>query len=177
MASDFRRRLIVGLSVIFGSIALAAVALYILSNTIDAAVKKIGTDRALIAQEGGLLGVLASLKQQEPQAEVYQGAITQLLPTQDGLIGFGPWLDAIAANHQVSASASFGSNIVPPSSGQLGAAPVSISATGNADDLAAFLADAESGTPGFLLDIISFDLTGNGDSYRLTASGIVSFRP
>ena len=176
MVANFKRQLIISFSIIVVSIAAATAGLYYISGDIAAQVAKVQADRAQVNQQTGALGLLAGLKQQAPQAAIYESAIGKLLPTQDGLITFTSWVNTIAAAHQVSATVSFGSVPGLLAAG-LGQANFSLDVNGPLDNIVAFLNDIEAKSPGFLLQISSFDMVTGGSGYRLTAQGNLFFRP
>ena len=177
MAPHLHRQLWISFSIIVAGVLVAAIAFYFLTGDIAAATARIAADRALIYKQTGALGIVAQLKQEAPRAAAYQAAMDKLLPAQDGLIGFNQWLSGIAAQHQVTASASFQSNTTPPSGATPGQTGFSLSASGGINNLIAFLADTESSKPpGFLLQVTSFDLTNQGGNYQLTGQGNLFFR-
>lgn len=174
---SFKRQLILSFGVIIASVAVATVAIYIVSGDIASQVQKIQADRALINQNSGALDVVADLRDQVPQADSYAAAIDQLLPNQDGLIGFSNWLDTIAAANQVSASASFAGGPTPPSASVPGELSFSLQVSGSLANITTFLNDIEAKSPGFLLEISSFNIVPSGGNEELTAQGNVFFRP
>lgn len=109
-----KRQLITSAAIILGSILAAAAILYFLVGNINATTGAIVRNESVINQQAGLLGVIASLKQQATQAIVYQTAMNQLLPTQNGLIDFSQWVAGVAAQYQVTTSVSFQNDAVPP---------------------------------------------------------------
>jgi hypothetical protein len=176
MAMKFERQLWISSSIIVGSFVVISIALYFLAGDISATANKISTDRGLIDKETGTLAALADLKQQVSQAAVYQAAMNGLLPTQDGLIGFGNWLSNAAAANGVSVNFSFGNNTVSPSATSFGAVNFSFTATGSASALDAFLTDIEEKDPGFFVTVNSFDMVNTNGSYQLTGQGTTFFR-
>lgn len=176
MVMDFRRQLIISFSIIVASVAAAAIVISILAGNVATESKKIQTDRGISSQETGVLAVLASLKEEAPQAATYQAAIDQLFPNSDGLIGFGDRIQALATADQVLANSSFQGNPTTPTDMVPGRSNISLEVDGSLNGITAFLKDLES-TPGFLVSIPSFDLVANGGSYRLTAPGTIFFRP
>lgn len=177
MILSFRRQLIISFLIIIASVAVATAALYFLSGDIVTQVAKVKTDRALIDQQSGALDVLADLKEEAPQAAAYQSSIDQILPTQDDLIGFGDWLNKIAAIDQVSANASFGGSLQPPTDMAPGQSTFSLEVDGSLPNIISFLNDIEAKAPGFLLQITAFNLAENGTTDRLTAQVNIFFRP
>jgi Tfp pilus assembly protein PilO len=179
MASDFKKRLLISISIIICSAVAAGVGLYYLAGATTATVSGILTDRQLITSRTGALGTLATLRQQAPQVAAYQAAMDKLVPTQDGLINFTQWINTIAAQRQVVASVAFGggSNVVQGILAQnFGTAPFSLTVTGDPNSIVAFLTDVESNVPGFLVDLNSFTLTKNSNNYELQSQGVVFFR-
>jgi hypothetical protein len=185
MVTDFKRHLIISFSIILTAIVVATLAIYILSGNIAAQVMKVQTDRALVGQQTGSIDALSSLKEQEPKASIYELSIDQLLPTQDGLIGLTEWLNTIANNHEVAVKATFtGSTqppVISPAADSIVATPgesnFSLEVSGPLSNIIAFLNDIETQSPGFLIEINSFDLTTSGAGYQLEAQGDAFFRP
>jgi hypothetical protein len=176
MITNFKRQLLTSLSIIFGSIIVGVVALYYLAGTVSAEANKVATDRSLINEQADSLDVLSALKNASPQAAAYKAAMDQLLPTQDGLIGFSQWISGVAAANQVVANASFQGGIAQPVGSAPGQAKFSLEVTGSLNNIAAFLQDAESKAPGFILSIDSFNLVDQNGTYQLTGQGALFFR-
>ncbi len=168
-----KRQLVIGFGVIGGSAAVALVALYFLAGSMTAQADKTTADQSSIAEETAMVSVLARLKSSAPEAAAYSAALTKLLPTHDNLIGFSPWLSAIAKTHNVSVSVAFQGGAAAATDAAPGSDGFSMTANGAAADLTAFLTDIETEAPGFLLSIDSFDLSNDGASYRLSAQGRV----
>lgn len=177
MTVDFRRQLIVNLVVIAASVVVATILMVILTGSIGAEVSAIQTDRGTINQETNVLSTLSALKQQAPQAAAYTVAIDQLLPAQEGLIGFGDWLNTAAAADQVTVRSSFNGSPTPPTDSVAGQSGFSLQVNGSLSSIASFLEDIESRLPGFLLSMSSFSVSIDGNSYRFTGPGTLFFRP
>ena len=171
MKNDIKKQLWISGAIIFGSMVVAAAVVYYLSFDIAAKAKAIADDRSLTDQKTGVLAVLAGLKAQAPQAAAYQAAIDQLIPSQDGLIGFGGWLNQIASSDGVTANFSFDGDPVPASGNIPGYVAFSLNASGPINNIVNFLDDIESKSPGFLLSIKSFDLTEQTANYQIVAQG------
>jgi hypothetical protein len=175
-----KRQLLTSAAIIVGSIVAAAGILYVMVGRIDSTTGDIVKNEGIINDQAGLLGVVASLKQQASQASVYRAAINQLLPGQNGLIGFSQWVTDIANRYQVTASVSFQNNTLTGAakagSAQLGQMPFSLSANGTPDNLKAFFEDLESKSGGFLVSFSGFDMSNSSPDYKLTAQGIVFFQ-
>jgi len=173
MKGNFKKQLWISFSIIFGAVAVASVALYFLSSDLDAQAAKIISDKTLVAQQTALVGILANLKSDAVQATQYAAAMNKLLPSHDELISFPQWIAAVGQAHAVSAVVTFQGNNAAATEALPGSDGFSLSATGAATDIVAFLNDLEMRSPGFLLAIDSFDLTNNGSSYQLSVQGRV----
>jgi hypothetical protein len=176
MKDKFKKQLLISFGLILGSGIAAAIGLNFLSGNLHASAEKIIQERAGLSAETMALGSLADLKRDAPLAAQYQAAINKLLPDQYHLIGFGQWLNGIAQHHSVSANVSFQGTPTPPSAGAAGTAIFSISTTGSASDVIAFLKDIETQEPAFLLSINSFDLTSDGTTVNVTGQGTLYFQ-
>lgn len=176
MTITFKRPLIVSASVILGSIVIAVVGFFYLSQSIADQAGRIAKDRADIAAQTTALASIAKLRAEATQAAVYTSAMGKLLPTHDGLISFGQWISRIATTDHVSASVSFRGNDVMPSNDAFGRAGISLDMSAPIANIIAFLNDIESKTPGFLLSLASLDLVPSGSDYRLSAQGTLFFR-
>jgi len=152
-------------------------ALYFLAGQLAATSAKIISDRAATIKSSGAVTVYASLKRQMADAAGYQAAMDQILPTQDGLIKFNQWIASIASKYQITANASFhGGEPSATSMGQIGQEGFTLSANGTLNNLVAFLQDIQSKSPGFLLNITSFNLAKQGGSYQFEGQGQLFFR-
>lgn len=171
MKNNLKKQLWISFSLVLATLIIASVALYYIAGDIAVKADKIVSDRTLIDQQTGAIAVLTNLKAQEPQAMSYEAAMENLLPTQDGLIGFGDWLNGIAATNQVSANFSFQENATLATANTPGDTGVSLSVSGPISNIENFLEDVESSSPGFLVSIDSFDLSQSNGSYQLTAQG------
>lgn len=166
----------VSIGIIGGAIVTAAVALYFLSNNIDAQASQIVSDKTTAARETEAVSMLARLESDAAQAAPYAAAMEQLLPTHDALIGFPQWVVGIGQAHAVSASVTFQGSGVPAAATTPGSDSFSLVATGALPDIVSFLDDIEVNVPGFLLTIDSFELVNNGAQYELSAQGRVFSR-
>jgi hypothetical protein len=173
----FKRQLIISFAIIFISVAAATVALYFLSGAIVLQANKIQTDRALINNDTNVLGVVSGLKEQMPQANNYQAAIDQILPTQDGLIGFSDWFSMFAKNYGVTTNVTLTGSPTSPASSTPGISDFSLQANGSFSNLVAFIDGLETKSQGFLVQISSFAIASDGADDKLTAQGTVFFRP
>lgn len=159
-----------------GAVVAASIAIYFLTGQIAVITKKIVADRSLIDQQTGSLAVLASLKNDAPEAAKYQAVMEKLLPTQDGLVSFGQWLDGIARADHLSINFAFQNSTVPSTESTAGTVGFTLEADGSLDTIGLFLKDIESRASGFLLQINSVTLVKNDHDYRMNAQGSVFFK-
>lgn len=173
LKGSFKKQLWMSFGIIFGTVVIVSIGLYFLSSNLDAQASKIIADKALIARQVALLGSLAELKEDAPQAAAYTTAANTLLPSRDELINFPQWLTTLGQSHNVSVSFSFQGGTVPATDAAPGSDGFSLTVNGAIADLSAFLDDLEVHAP-FLVTIDSFDLVNNGAAgYRLSAQGKV----
>ncbi len=171
MNSSFKKQLLISFGIIFGAVVAASIALYFLSSDLTAEANKIIFDKTLTARQAVVLSVLADLKRDAKRAAQYKGAMDKLLPAHDDLIGFSQWLNALARAHNISVSFSFRGDNTPATESIPGNDGFSLSSTGLSNDLSAFLKDIETQSPGFLLNVDSFDLVNSAPNYRLSLQG------
>jgi hypothetical protein len=181
MDTQFNRRLWISSAIILGSIAIASAAFYYISQDISGNVNKIVADRMLINQQTNAVSTLAELKDDAASAQPYQAAMEQLLPTQDGLIGFSGWLQGIGNADQVAVTTTFNPNAIinnntPGNPNSAGAMGFSLQAQGSVAAIAAFMEDIQTKS-GFFVQINSFNLVGGSSGDMLSAQGLVFFQP
>ncbi len=173
----FAKQLWISFGIVLGSIAAAAVALYLFSGKISAAADAIVTDRAMVQDNTDAVANLAQLEGQAPQAAQYEAALDQLLPDQYGLVSFPQWLAQVGAKYGVTTSASFQGSATPPSGATPGTVQFSFTAIGAPTSIVAFLHDMNARPSGFLLSLTSFTMTGaGGASEQMTGQGTLFFR-
>jgi outer membrane murein-binding lipoprotein Lpp len=176
MHGHFRKELIISLAVIVGSFLVSGAALYFLSGDLQSQVQKIGTARALLTNRSAVLGSLAALKKDAAQAAVYKPAMDVVLVSQDQLLDFQKWLDGLAGVHRIGYNFSFQGDPVLPQSDAPGYYNFSLDINGALDNLIEFIKDVEYKSPRFLTNLYGFDLTRDGDNYRVLTQGKVFFR-
>jgi hypothetical protein len=176
MKMNFKQKIWLDAGLILGSIAVAAVAVYFLSNDLNVQANKVISNKESLSGQNNSVEELALLKSQLPQAASYTAAMENLLPDQYGLINFGPWLNAIAARYNVVATYAFLNNPTLASVSAPGTMGFSLSVQGPQGSVDKFLKDIESQSAGFLLTLSSFDFTANSTGESLNAQGILFFQ-
>jgi hypothetical protein len=176
MGMNINRQIWISLSIIVGSLILAAAAIYFMSLGIASTVNKIVADRAVVEQQASALGIIAALKSQEPQANVYAAAMDSVLPTQSELLQFSPWIQKIAQNDSVTVQVAFEGTSVPSGENIPGNEAFSLTINGSLNEIADFLSDIETKQPGFLLNITSYDLTYQNSDYQMAGQGVAYFK-
>ncbi len=92
---------------IFAGFVASAAAFYVLGIQLGSISAKIAREKGFMAQRTDAVGLLAELKKVAPEAEPYKQAMDSLLPTQDQLLDFPRYLDALAKNYSLSVSFNF----------------------------------------------------------------------
>lgn len=168
--SPQRRSLIISAFIILASGGLGWAGLAFLGSKIIAEKDNIVQYRTTLASQIDIVSVLAKLKHNAAVADGYQASLIRLLPTQDQLIGFSPWINEIAKETQVLAAASFDTGGITPG-GTVGVMNFSMTVGGSMDHIAAFLRGMEE-RPGFIAKISSFRLVNDGTgNYQFAAQG------
>lgn len=167
----FARQLWISFGIIGMAVAAAATGVYFLSKDLAAQADQIIRDKTLIARETAVLGILAKLKSDAPVAAQYAAAMSKLLPVHDDLIGFPAWLAAAAKANNVSAAFSFRGDAAPATPVSPGADGFTMSVSGPAVNVLAFLDYLEARVPAYLLAVDSFDFGAADSGYRVTLQG------
>ena len=180
----FRRQIVFSFAIIAGSILVLGAALYFLFFSLSAQSEEIIAAKAAIAERTSTLEALTTLKKEAAEALRYKGALDRILVSRDQLLDFPAWLSSLARGRRVEMQSAFVSEGVDPGETNAGYVGFSIYASGGAEDIIAFLEDAELKAPGFLVGLESFDLSGGGSinltagvsDYRISSKGKVYFK-
>lgn len=172
----FSTQLWISSGILVGSVVIAAVALQLIAGKMSADVDAITADRAAAESQTNLLGELTALEAGAPSAARYETAMNQLLPDQYGLVTFPQWLSQLGSKYGVTTDAAFQGSVNLPSGSTAGTAQFSFSAQGSPQNLAAFLADMNTTSSGFLIELTSFGVTNTGSSENMTGQGTLFFR-
>jgi hypothetical protein len=173
---NFKRSLWLGIGIITVSIIVFGVAFYILAGDIASSTNAIISGRDEITEQSAFINSYSSLKENASAVSAYQGAMDQLLASQDNLISFPSQLDGVSRNDNVTIAFSFQGDPVPATSKAPGYVGFHLDVAGSLGNLTAFLKDMESSAPILLSKIDTFDLSQNGPGYALAIDGRVFFR-
>ncbi len=173
MNERFAKRLWIGFGIIVASIAITWGALYFFIGDLSANADAIVSARAALNRQNAAVANLASLKGQAAQAAQYEAAISQLVPSQYGLVAFAQWFTAQGKNYGVNATAEFQGSVTPSQGSTPGSAIFSFSASGSLSNLAAFFDFVSAKSSGFLVAFNTFDVTGDGTNYSIQGQGTV----
>jgi hypothetical protein len=172
----FKRQLGISIAVIVGTVVIATVALYFLTENIEETARAIGMARAQTASENAELQDLASLEQNAGSAASYQAAMDKLLASQAALITFPAQVESLSRAHAVSTSFSFDGSPLPPATSTPGSITFSLNVSGPIAGVISFMKDFESAAPVLLSSLDAANVTGSGSSYTLTVRGTVYFK-
>ncbi len=176
MHSYFKREILIGFAIIFGSILVFAAIIFFVSQDVAVQAEKVVIARTLIAERGATLSALAGLKKDAPAAARYKTALNAILATQDQLFDFQRWLEGLARGRSLSMSFSFQGSPALPSAEAPGYTPFTIRTGGGFASVLGFLKDIELASPRFLLVLDTFTLRSGGGNYDFSANGRVFFR-
>ncbi|MBI2033883.1 MAG: hypothetical protein HYT13_02170 [Candidatus Liptonbacteria bacterium] len=177
MPKSFRRSLITSLIVIFIGFVGSAVAFYVLGIQLSSLSAKVAREKGLIAQRTGVVDILAELKKVAPEAEPYSRAMDSLLPTQDQLLGFSIYLDALAKNYGVSLGFNFQGETNAAQKDSPGSLGFALSLTGGLSNNLEFLKALEAKSARFLFVVQNFSLNRkSGGDYNMSVQGLVFFK-
>ncbi len=176
MPKGFRRSLIVSLIVIIAAFVVSAVAFYILGIRLNSISSEIGTKNGLIAQQIGVVDILTNLKKVAPEAEPYKQVMDSLLPTEDQLLDFPRYLDALAKNYGVSLSFNFQGEPRKAQKDSPGSLGFALNLTGQLSNNLEFLKALEAKSARFLLVVQNFGLSRVGGGYNMRLQGLVFFK-
>lgn len=176
MRTIFRKELIISSALILGSIVIAAIGSYLMTQRLHSQIVKIATGRALATERAQTNASLAYLKTSAAQAKKYQVAMETILVTQDQLLGFSPWIHDLAQARQVGLDFSFTGNPVPPTDDAPGLAGFNFETSGNLSNILEFVKDLEYRSQRFLITISGFNITQSSGNYRFSGQGQVFFR-
>ena len=176
MGKVFKKDILIGLSVIFGSLFLATGALLWLSKDINDRVGKIIDKRGLINQQAGLAGTIATLKVGKAEADKYLVTLDRLVPQKDDLFTFSKWIDGFSKNYGIGMNFAFAGGETEPTENALGFAPFTLTLSGSLARIQVFLTDLESRADQFLIGIDSYSVRSIGEGgYNVSVAGRIYY--
>lgn len=176
MIENFRRTIIIGVSLIAGSFLIFWIVAYFGSGAITAQVEKIYNYKTAIKSHSDLIEELANQKASNPEMEKYDKAISVIFPTKDELVNLPAWLDGLARARNVNAVFSFGGEATQSKNGEAGYVGFTLNANGDYANLADFLRDVELTSPKYTISFDNFDLKRNAGNYGAAIGGKIFFR-
>jgi hypothetical protein len=176
MNNKFKKSAWISFGIIFVSIVIASGVFYYFSADLKLQADKVTRDRGILSDQNSALSNFAELKKDSTQAEVYAAAMNRLLPDQNGLVGFGGWLDQIAKKYQVTDTFSFEGGTNPAAGANPGTVNFSLESEGTISNIGQFVKDIESQSTGYLFSLNTFDLDNNNGAAKLTAQGTLFFQ-
>ena len=176
MPKSFRRSLIISLIAIFAGFIASAVVFYVLGIRLDSLSTKVAREKGLMAQRTDVVDILAELKKVAPEAEPYGRAMDSLLPTQDQLLDFPRYLDALAKNYGVSLNFNFQGEPIAAQKDSPGSLGFALSLTGQFSNNLEFLKALEAKSARFLLVVQNFSLSRVSGGYNMGVHGLVFFK-
>lgn len=177
MAENFRRKLIIGISLIAGGFLAFGVIAYFVSTMITAKTQKVSLDRNMIRNNSDLIEGLAKQKSSSPEVEKFAQAIALILPQKDQLVNFSAWLDGLSRAHNVNVSFNFSGEAVPANDTDAGYIRFILNVSGDYAGVTDFLRDVELKSPKYTVSFDDFDLKKNSvANYRAITNGRVFFR-
>ncbi len=176
MIENFRRTVIVGTSLIIGSIVIFSLILYWLSGKLYDETEQVSANRMFIKRHSELIGDLANLKTTTAEVQRYKQALDLFLPTKDELVNVSKWLDGISRAYQVNENFSFQGDATVPSDAEAGHIGFALDVNGGYDNLVNFLKDVEFKAPRYLTSFDDFDLKRAAGNYRILIHGRIFFR-
>lgn len=177
MAENFRKKLLIGISLIVGGfLAFGAIA-YFVSGILSAEAQKISLDRDTIRNHSDLIEGLAKQKSSSPEVEKFSQAVDLILPPKDQLVNLSGWLDSLSRARNVSVNFSFSGETVPVSGTNAGYIRFSLNISGDYANVIDFLRDIELKSPKYTVSFDTLDLKKNGvTNYIVITNGRVFFR-
>lgn len=170
---DFKKQLIIKLSIALGIISVFSVALVLMGRDIGKRAQAIRDQRIEIANRNQSLSVIANLQKDFNDAQKYTSILENALPTSNQLFDFPKELEFLAKKQNMGFGFSFGSE-TPPSESQPGSAAFVLTIQGTRAQIINFIKTLEEIR--FLVNIGSIDISGAGDGFGATIGGIVYFQ-
>jgi hypothetical protein len=176
MNDSFKKYLRIGVSVIFGSIAIASVAFWFFSNGIHAQADSIIAEKMTVKNEASAIANFATLESDAPKAAQYDAAIKKLVPDQLGLITFNTWVSQIAKEYGVIATVAYQGDPTLPVGVVPGSTAFTMTAQGPENSIVPFIDYISAQAVGFPFSFGSFNFTNDRAQENFTGQGTLYFR-
>lgn len=158
------------------SIAALSAGLYWLRSDVEFQADEIVSSRAFLARGAEVGQVLAELKKSAREAEIYQKAMDAILPAEEQLLDFRPWLNGIANSHGVRIVVTLRTKNVIDSQNAIGEFIFDMEVEGTYEKILSFLDNIEESRSRFLISIDTFELQKSANGYRVLSRSRVFFR-
>jgi hypothetical protein len=176
VATNLRKEFLVSALVILVSIGAFSVGFWWLTGDLGMQAKNIASDRLLIDRQIKGAELLAELKGIADQAAQYQRKMDLLLPTEDQLFDFRPWLLGLASSHNVILALDYQEKVTPGTGdNKIGSVGFSMALNGGIENIVSFMKDLEAQNQRFMVAIDTLELIG-GAGARVSAEGKIFFR-
>lgn len=152
------------------------IAFYFVEKKLENLGLTIAAERQTLAERTYALDNLSLLKNKAPEAAGYKEKLTALLPSQDGLLSFPPYVERISGVHNVGSTFAFAGPPILSQGNQPGYIPFTLGVTGSPENIRDFLNDLESKSTRFLVNIDSVEFAASGIDYRADMKGRVYFQ-
>ncbi len=146
-----------------------------LEKDLAAQAEGIAATRLLEDKQAKGAALLAELKGTSAKAAEYQRKMDLLLPSEDQLFDFRPWLRGLASAHSVTLTLNY-QDKGGSGAGNIESLPFSMALDGVPGNIISFIKSIEGGNQRFLIAIETFELTAGGAGARVSAQGKVFFR-
>ncbi len=173
---EFTRRLMMHIGIYSGIIIIFLVALFFLSSDIDGRVKTIEQLHGELEFWSQSTDSLASLKQDEAQANQYASDLQNIVPSRDQLLIFFPDLNSIAKQNSVNVSPNLGVEEQSANS-KLGATNFDLVSVGSFPNLMSFLKSLQASR--YPIKFTNLEMLqvqqGQKDEFKISLSGKVFY--
>lgn len=176
MNSNFKKRLWIGVGVIFGSMVIAFGAFYFLSDGLHVQADSVVAEKVAAQRAAAAIANFAALKTDAPQAAKYEAVMQKLLPDRSGLITFNTWVNQIAKRYGVAATVAYQGDPTLPVGAVPGSAAFTMTVQGPENSIVPFVNYITARAAGFPLSFGSFDFTDDRTQENLIAQGTLYFR-
>lgn len=177
MDHQFRKKVWLGLGLIFAGIVVFGAPSFWLAGKIEKDSKKASLTQTSIANYSRAVAILAELKSKSSEVKSYGNRLNALLPSRDDLIELPKFLEERGRIHQVSVKFAFkGEAATKPKDSQPGSVAFTLDVTGSDERLRSFFREIETASTKFMIVLDTMDMNLSGNEYRVTAQGRAFFK-